>query len=231
MPPNGDFSTTMPGDTSKHIQRSTTTVLWQEISKAKKAEREERLAQRPEWRLKAIVPPQQHDVSKHIPSELTPRELEIVRLDVTAIAEAVRTRQYGAVETLKAFCHVASIAQDLTNCLTEVCFDEGLRRAQELDRYLEETGKVVGPLHGVPVSIKDHILVKGHDTSTGYIAWAGRTIAEKDAMVVDILRRAGAVIYVKTANPQTLLVCLAAPSYDLSMRRSQVTSATVTRNE
>ena len=154
-----------------------------------------------------------------------------MRLDVTAIAEAVRTRQYGAVETLKAFCHVASIAQDLTNCLTEVCFDEGLRRAQELDRYLEETGKVVGPLHGVPVSIKDHILVKGHDTSTGYIAWAGRTIAEKDAVVVDILRRAGAVIYVKTANQQTLLVCLAAPSYDLSMRRSQVTSATVTRNE
>ena len=134
-------------------------------------------------------------------------------------------------DVLLAYGKKALKAHAATNCLTEVCFDEGLRRAQELDRYLEETGKVVGPLHGVPVSIKDHILVKGHDTSTGYIAWAGRTIAEKDAVVVDILRRAGAVIYVKTANPQTLLVCLAAPSYDLSMRRSQVTSATVTRNE
>ncbi|TFK95025.1 amidase [Polyporus arcularius HHB13444] len=195
----------MPGDTSKPIQRSTVTVPWTEVSKAKKAEREERLARRPEWRLKTTVPPQQKDVSNHPPSELTPRELEIVRLDVTAIAEAIRTRQYGAVETLEAFCHVASIAQDLTNCLTEVFFGEGLLRAQELDRYLEETGQVVGPLHGVPVSIKDHILVKGHDTASGYIAWAGRTIAEKDAVVVDILRRAGAVIYVKTANPQTLL--------------------------
>lgn len=231
MSPNGDFSTIMPGDTSEHIQRPTYSDPWREVSKAKKAEREARLAQRPEWRLKTTVPPQQHDVSKHPTSELTPRELEIVRLDVTAISEAIRTRQYGAVETLKAFCHVASIAQDLTNCLTEVFFDEGLRRAQELDRYLEETGQVVGPLHGVPVSIKDHVLVKGHDTATGYIAWAGHTVAEKDAVVVDILRRAGAVIYVKTANPQTLLVCLAAPSCNLSMPRSLVTSAAVTRNE
>ncbi len=75
-----------------------------------------------------------------------------------------------------------------------------------MDKYQEETGDVVGPLHGVPVSIKDHIMVKGHDTSTGYIAWAYKTYATKDAVAVDLLRRAGAVLYVKTANPQTLLV-------------------------
>ena len=105
-----------------------------------------------------------------------------------------------------AFCHVAAIAQDLTNCLTEILFDEALRRAAELDRHLDETGQVVGPLHGLPVSIKDHILVKGHDTAAGYTSWAYKTVAAKDAVVVDILRKAGAVIYVKTANPQTLLV-------------------------
>jgi len=84
-------------------------------------------------------------------------------------------------------------------------FTEALQRAAELDKHLAETGEVVGPLHGVPVSIKDHIRVKGRDTSTGYIAWAYNTIADKDAVVVDILRMAGAVIYVKTANPQTLM--------------------------
>ena len=175
----------------------------------KRADREARLAKRPEWRLGSTVPSEQNDVSNLPTSGLTPRQLEIVHLDATALAEALRNRQYTAVETLEAFCHVASIAQDVTNCLTEVLFDEGLARAQELDQHLEETGHVVGPLHGVPVSIKDHILVKGHDTSTGYIAWAGCTVAEKDAVVVDILRKAGAVIYVKTANPQTLLVCSA----------------------
>ncbi|KAI0660593.1 general amidase GmdA [Cubamyces menziesii] len=177
----------------------------EEVSSAKKAEREQRLAQRPEWRLQQQVPPGLTDVSALPTSQLTPREREIVHLDATALAEAIRARRYTAVEVLQAFCHVATIAQDLTNCLTEVFFDEGLRRAQELDRHLEDTGEVVGPLHGVPVSIKDHILVKGHDTATGYIAWAFRTVAEKDAVAVDILRKAGAVIYVKTANPQTLL--------------------------
>ncbi|TBU34381.1 amidase [Dichomitus squalens] len=205
MPPYGDFCTIMPGDTSKGPHGRPSPLPWQGISKAKKADREARLAKRPGWRLGFNVPSEQNDVA-HLPtSRLTPRQLEIVHLDATALTEALRIRRYTAVETLEAFCHVASIAQDVTNCLTEVLFDEGLARAQELDRYLEETGQVVGPLHGVPVSIKDHVRVKGHDTSTGYIAWAGRTIAEKDAVVVDILRKAGAVIYVKTANPQTLL--------------------------
>ncbi|KAJ8494505.1 hypothetical protein ONZ51_g2261 [Trametes cubensis] len=185
--------------------KRSSSAMVEEVSSAKKAEREQRLAQRPEWRLQQQVPPGLTDVSALPTSQLTPREREIVHLDATALAEAIRARRYTAVEVLQAFCHVATIAQDLTNCLTEVFFDEGLRRAQELDRHLEDTGEVVGPLHGVPVSIKDHILVKGHDTATGYIAWAFRTVAEKDAVAVDILRKAGAVIYVKTANPQTLL--------------------------
>lgn len=198
----------MPGDTPKGPRRRPSPVPWQDISKAKKAEREARLAKRPEWRLGFAVSVEQNDVSNLPTSQLTPRQLEIVHLDATALAEALRDRRYTAVETIQAFCHVATIAQDLTNCLTEVLFDEGLARARELDQHLQETGQVVGPLHGVPVSIKDHILVRGHDTATGYIQWAGCTVAEKDAIVVDLLRKAGAVIYVKTANPQTLLVRL-----------------------
>lgn len=216
MPPDGDFCPSMPGNSSSGPFNFVPPVPaarrpWQDIARVKRAERERRIAARPEWRLppESVPPTEQKDVSDLPTGPLSPREREIVRLDATALAEAIRSGRYTAVETIEAFCHVATIAQDVTNCLTEVLFDEGLRRAQELDRYLEQTGRVVGPLHGVPVSIKDHILVQGHDTSAGYVSWVGRTIAEKDAVVVDILRRAGAVIYVKTANPQTLLVCLA----------------------
>ncbi|CDO73100.1 hypothetical protein BN946_scf185007.g154, partial [Trametes cinnabarina] len=205
MPPNSDFSPIMASAISKGPLRRSSPAVVEEVSRAKKEEREGRLAKRPEWRLKQQVPPELTDVSSLPTSQLTPRERDVVGLDATALAEAIRTRRYTAVEVIRAFCHVATIAQDLTNCLTEVFFDEGIRRAQELDRHLEETGEVVGPLHGVPVSIKDHILVKGHDTATGYVSWAFRTVAEKDAVAVDILRKAGAVIYVKTANPQTLL--------------------------
>ncbi|KAI0785340.1 amidase [Irpex lacteus] len=178
---------------------------WKTIASRKLADSHAALAAFPEWHLKQTVSDAVLDVTGITWSELTRRELEIVNHDATALAQAIRERQYTAVEVTKAFCHVASIAHQLTNCLTEIFFAEGLQRAAELDKYQEETGDVVGPLHGVPVSIKDHIMVKGHDTSTGYIAWAYKTYATKDAVAVDLLRRAGAVLYVKTANPQTLL--------------------------
>lgn len=41
-----------------------------------------------------------------------------------------------------------------TSCLTEIFFDEGIERAKWLDQQLQTTGKVVGPLHGLPVSLK-----------------------------------------------------------------------------
>jgi len=106
---------------------------------------------------------------------------------------------------LTAFAKVAVAAQDATNCLSEIFIDDALIRAKALDKHLEATGETVGPLHGLPVSIKDHIKVKGLDTSTGYAAWAFKTVADSDALVVEILRNAGAVLFVKTQNPQTLL--------------------------
>lgn len=88
------------------------------------------------------------------------------------------------------------------NCLTSIFFDEALATARRLDDILERTGQVIGPYHGLPFSIKDHFQLRGTDTSSGYIAWVG-SIAQEDATVVDILRKAGAVFYVKTNNPQS----------------------------
>jgi len=178
---------------------------YRDIAARKVAEREERLAHYPEWR---VTDPGSH-VSNVVPllhSRLTARERKIVNQDACALAGKVANRTFTSVEVLTAFCKAAVASQDLTNSLTEIFFEEGFTRAKELDQHLERTGQVVGPLHGVPVSIKDHILVKGHDTASGYASWAFKTVADRDAAVVKILRQAGAIIYVKTANPQTLLV-------------------------
>lgn len=181
---------------------------WQTVAARKRADREKALAPYPEWRLQRDVSPTLKDVSTIHIEELGDRELEIVRHDATSLVRLIARQHFSAVEVLRAFCHAATIAQDLTNCLTEIFYEEGLQRAAELDEYLAQTGKVVGPLHGLPVSIKDHILVTGKDTSTGYVAWAYKSVAKKDAVAVDILRKAGAVLYVKTNNPQTLLVSM-----------------------
>ncbi|KAH0838041.1 amidase signature domain-containing protein [Lanmaoa asiatica] len=136
---------------------------------------------------------------------LTDKQRAIVNCDATTVVELIRRGVYTSTEVLTATVTVAIRANDVTNCLTESCLKDAFERAAELDRHLKETGQVVGPLHGLPVSIKDHIKVKGLDTSAGYTAWAYRTVADNDALVVNILRKSGAIIYVKTQNPQTLL--------------------------
>ncbi|EGO31021.1 hypothetical protein SERLADRAFT_359135 [Serpula lacrymans var. lacrymans S7.9] len=166
-------------------------------------DREEKLSGYPHWRLQ--VPHDIIDVLKYPLTNLTDTERCIVHCDATALADLIRKRVHSAVDVLTAFVKAAVVAQDLTNCLSEIFIEEGYERAKQLDRHLLETGQTVGPLHGVPVSIKDHIKIKGIDTSTGYIGWAYKTVADSDAVVVDILRKAGAILYVKTQNPQTLL--------------------------
>lgn len=177
---------------------------YREIAARKTTDREAILSRYPDWR----VPEPGADVTnvtQLMLSKLTAKEHEIVHQDACGLVGKLASSEYTAVQVLTAFFKVAVASQDLTNCLTEIFFEEGLERAKQLDAHLARTGKVVGPLHGLPVSIKDHILIKGHDGATGYASWAYKSYADHDAAVVRILREAGAVIYVKTANPQTLL--------------------------
>ncbi|KAH7101381.1 amidase [Auriculariales sp. MPI-PUGE-AT-0066] len=181
------------------------------ISLRKQHDRESILSRYEDWRsdpamrLPAAANEVSGDTSELPLALLSEDERHIVKSDATTLAERLARGELLAVAVLTAFAKAAVVAQDTTNCLTEIFFEEALARAKELDEHFAATGAVVGPLHGVPVSIKDHILMKGQDTSTGYMAWAYKTVAEQDALVVDILRRAGAVLFVKTANPQTLL--------------------------
>jgi amidase len=81
-------------------------------------------------------------------------ELSIVELTATQLRDAIAAKKYTAVQATKAYCKAAAIAQQVTNCLTELFEAEALERAQWLDAELERTGKVVGPFHGLPASIK-----------------------------------------------------------------------------
>ena len=61
-----------------------------------------------------------------------------------------------------------------------------------------------GPLHGVPVSLKDTFHVAGYESSIGIASLVGKP-AKKNALLVDILLEQGAVLYCKTNIPQTLM--------------------------
>ncbi|KDN37510.1 hypothetical protein RSAG8_10109, partial [Rhizoctonia solani AG-8 WAC10335] len=180
-------------------------IDWEAAAARKRDDRANRLKPYAHWSLGNLIPPPSHkNVTSLVHARLTDRERTFLASDVTDLARRLAVKECTAVEVTTAFCKATYAAQELTNCVTEVMFNAALARAQELDAHILDTGKVVGPLHGIPVSIKDHIYVKGEDTATGFVAWAGRTVAEEDAVIVQILRAAGAVIYVKTTNPQSL---------------------------
>lgn len=86
-------------------------------------------------------------------------------------------------------------------------FEESLARAAELDEYIQANGRPIGPLHGLPISVKEHVYLKGTPSTSGFVAWAD-DVGMEDALMVKIFREAGAVFHVKTTNPQSLMVCM-----------------------
>lgn len=94
----------------------------------------------------------------------------------------------------------------------EVFFDQALERAKYLDDYFAQHKKLYGPLHGLPISLKDQFHVKGVDTTMGYIGWIGGNLGvpeekthQVESQLVTELLSLGAVLYCKTSLPQTLL--------------------------
>ncbi|CCM05066.1 uncharacterized protein FIBRA_07272 [Fibroporia radiculosa] len=133
------------------------------------------------------------------------RELAITStVDVTTLLRRLATGEWSSLEVTQAFYKRAIIAHQVVNCLTEIFIEKALARAAELDAQLKATGKTAGPLHGLPVSLKDQFSISGIETTMGYASWIGRH-AKHNAPMVDILYECGAVPFVKTNLPQTLL--------------------------
>ncbi|KAI0860370.1 amidase signature domain-containing protein [Xylaria cubensis] len=134
---------------------------------------------------------------------LTAEEIHITSQNVEDLIPKLASGHWSAEKVIRAFMRRAGLAQGLTNCVTELLL-RAVKRAAELDKYLANTGKTVGPLHGIPISIKEHIGLKGCDLNAGFVGWVGR-VAEADSLILQILWDAGAVFYVRTTQPQTLM--------------------------
>ncbi|KAL1800105.1 hypothetical protein ACET3X_000447 [Alternaria dauci] len=178
---------------------------WQSVSRRKKEEQDGRIPK--EWKLSSL-PEAGVKSYTDIPRKsgvLTKKELEITeQYDAVALAEAIKARELTCVDVTRAFCKRATIAHQLTNCLTEIFFDDALKRASELDAHLTSGKAPLGPLHGVPISLKDTFRVRGYDASIGLAALCFKP-AEENSVLVDCLLSAGAVLYCKTNVPQTLM--------------------------
>lgn len=76
-----------------------------------------------------------------------------------------------------------------------------------MDDYLSKTGDVIGPLHGLPISLKDCFITPPHPSSIGMACYANvPTNPEDETVLVSLLAKLGAVFYVKTAVPVAMMM-------------------------
>eukprot|EP01087_Luapelamoeba_hula_P011554 TRINITY_DN3149_c0_g1_i1.p1 TRINITY_DN3149_c0_g1~~TRINITY_DN3149_c0_g1_i1.p1 ORF type:complete len:535 (+),score=43.39 TRINITY_DN3149_c0_g1_i1:887-2491(+) len=136
-------------------------------------------------------------------TEQLERFRHIAFMNIPQLLIALQRGEVSAEDAVRTYIYLACAAQQEFNCLADVMFTEALSHARELDRILAETGKPVGPLHGLPISIKENIGISGTDSTVGT---SGNCFLEReDAVLIQVIREAGAVPFTKTNVPQTML--------------------------
>jgi amidase len=118
------------------------------------------------------------------------------------VAKAIRRRDISSLElTELMFKRIDSINPRI-NAVVTLMQEEALARAKEADAARSK-GTFFGPLHGVPITIKDAFDVKGVRTTFGNPAFKDH-IPTRDSAVVERLRRAGAILLGMTNVPSML---------------------------
>lgn len=183
---------------------------WRQAAAAKV---QSRLASIPsEWHLPASTLTNINEQSgtdvRSIPAScgiLSADELKITETPIAELLAKLQSRAWSSEAVTTAFCKRAAIAHQLTNCLTEIFFDEAIAQAKKLDEEYKATSKHVGPLAGLPVSLKDNFNLEGKDSNLGFVAWIGDA-SDHDSTLVTLLREQGAVFYCKTATPTAMMI-------------------------
>jgi amidase len=118
------------------------------------------------------------------------------------IAAQLRSGQLGAAECLEYFRERVERLNPALNAIVVLDWERARASARDADDALAH-GRTRGPLHGVPMTIKESFDVAGLPTT-----WGDRTlsyVAARDDLVVERLKAAGAVIFGKTNVPRRLL--------------------------
>ncbi|RKN39746.1 amidase [Streptomyces hoynatensis] len=126
--------------------------------------------------------------------------------ELTALTAAELTAGYAAgefspVEAATAALERAEEAQQAVNAFVFLDREEALRRAREAGERWRR-GAPAGPVDGVPVTVKDILLLRGHPTRRGSAAVPAPGPDAEDAPAVARLREAGAVFLGKTTTPE-----------------------------
>jgi len=125
---------------------------------------------------------------------------EICFLTATELARRIRTKELSAFEVMEAHLAQTERVNPKVNAVVTFLPEQALEQARAADEALAQ-GADVGPLHGLPVAHKDLTPTKGVRTTFGSLAFRD-FIPEEDGLIVERLKKAGAITIGKTNTPE-----------------------------
>ena len=128
-------------------------------------------------------------------------DADLLFMPAVKAAALVRARKLSPVEYVDAVLNAVDQAQPKLNCFRVVMAEEARRDAKLAEKAVAD-GAPLGPLHGVPVSIKDLVDVKGVPTRHGSAIFDGNPPAAADDVLMARLRQAGAIVIGKATTPE-----------------------------
>ena len=125
---------------------------------------------------------------------------EMAFAPATELRRLIDSKQVSSVELTELFYRRIEELNPKLNAYLPLCPEQALAAAQAADAATQR-GEYLGPLHGIPVSIKDLEMTKDLRTTLGSALFQDR-VPELDSVVVERVRAAGAVILGKTNTPE-----------------------------
>src|SRR5215472_15441809 len=116
------------------------------------------------------------------------------------LARAIAMKKLSAVEVVRAHLEHIHTVNPRLNAVVFATAESAIREARNADRRAQNPRSVLGPLHGVPFTVKDIFNTAGLPTTAGLRMLRSR-IPDHDATVVARMRRAGAILIGKTNCP------------------------------
>ena len=124
---------------------------------------------------------------------------EIIFSDATKLAELIRTKEVSPVEVVQAHLDRVAAVNPKINAI--VTLADGALKAAKAAEAAVLAGDELGPLHGVPFTVKDSIDTAGVATQRGSPIFKGR-VPDVDATSVARMKRAGGILLAKTNLPE-----------------------------
>lgn len=120
--------------------------------------------------------------------------------DAVTLSRMVQSRQISVREVVTAFLDQIERTNPQVNAIPTLLPEEAIREAERADQMLAR-GEPTGPLHGLPLAVKDLVETRGIRTTNGSPIYKD-FVPDRDALLVERLKNAGAIIIGKTNVPE-----------------------------